>query len=142
MVNWKSRKLGDFLRLANGLAIVILLNLLATKFFFRIDLTEEKRYTIKDQTRELLNSLDEDVYVEVFLEGDLNAGFRRFRKNIEETLEEFRIYSDGRVKYVFTDPSLASGEKARNEFMRDLAARGIQPTNVIDNQDGQRVEKL
>jgi ABC-2 type transport system permease protein len=142
MVNWKSRKLGDFLRLANGLAIVILLNLLAAKFFFRIDLTEEKRYTIKDQTRELLNSLDEDVYVEVFLEGDLNAGFRRFRKNIEETLEEFRIYSDGRVKYVFTDPSLASGEKARNEFMRDLAARGIQPTNVIDNQDGQRVEKL
>jgi ABC-2 type transport system permease protein len=142
MVNWKSRKLGDFLRLANGLAIIILLNLIAAKFFFRIDLTEEKRYTIKDQTRELLKSLDEDVYVEVFLEGELNAGFRRFRKNIEETLEEFRIYSDGRVKYVFTNPSLATGEKARNEFMRDLSARGIQPTNVIDNKDGQRVEKL
>jgi gliding-associated putative ABC transporter substrate-binding component GldG len=26
--------------------------------------------------------------------------------------------------------------------MRDLASRGIQPTNVVDNQNGQRVEKI
>jgi ABC-2 type transport system permease protein len=142
MVNWKSRKLGDFLMLANGVAIIILLNILSTQFFFRIDLTEEKRYTIKQQTRDLLESLGEDVYVEVFLEGELNAGFKRFRKNIAETLEEFRIYSDNRVRYTFTDPSAAAGEKARNEFMRDLASRGIQPTNVVDNQNGQRVEKI
>jgi ABC-2 type transport system permease protein len=142
MVNWKSRKLGDFLWFANALAIVVLLNMLASNYFFRADLTEENRYTIKDQTRNLLRSLDEDVYVEVFLDGDLNSGFRRFRKNIEETLEEFRIYSGDRVKYVFTDPSLAAGEKARNEFMRDLAARGIQPTNVVDNRNGQRAEKI
>lgn len=142
MVNWKSRKLGDILLLANGIAFVIILNMLGSRFFFRLDLTEEKRYTIKEQTRDLLESLDEDVYVEVFLEGELNAGFRRFRKNIEETLEEFRIYSDNRVRYSFTDPALAAGEKARNEFMRDLASRGIQPTNVVDNQNGQRVEKI
>lgn len=142
MVNWKSRKLGDILLLANGVAFVVLLNMLGSRFFFRVDLTEEKRYTIKEQTRDLLESLEEDVYVEVFLEGELNAGFRRFRKNIEETLEEFRIYSDNRVRYSFTDPGLAVGEKARNEFMRDLASRGIQPTNVVDNQNGQRVEKI
>jgi ABC-2 type transport system permease protein len=142
MVNWKSRKLGDWLWFANGLAIVIIVNMLAAEFFFRIDLTEEKRYSIKPQTKELLKSLEDDVYVEVFLEGELNAGFRRFRKNIEETLEEFRIYSGNRVRYSFTDPSLAAGQKARNEFMADLAARGIQPTNVVDKKDGQRVEKI
>lgn len=142
MVNWKSRRLGDLLWFANGLAAVVLVNLLAAVWFFRIDLTDEKRYTIKDQTRELLGSLEDEVYVEVFLDGDLNSEFRRFRKSIEETLEEFRVYSDNRVRYVFTDPSVAQGQKARNEFMNELASRGIQPTNVVDNQDGQRVEKL
>lgn len=142
MVIWKSRKAGDFLWLANALAAIVLVNLLAAEFFFRADLTEEKRYTIKPQTKQVLKALEEDVYVEVFLEGELNAGFRRLRKNIEETLEEFRVYSGNRVKIVFTDPTTAIGENARNEFMKDLAARGIQPTNVTYKKDGQRVEKI
>jgi ABC-2 type transport system permease protein len=142
MVNWKSRKLGDVLWLANVVMSVVLVNIVASAVFFRIDLTEEKRYTIKKQTLDLLRSLDDEVYVEVFLTGDLNAGFRRLRKNIEETLEEFRIHSDNKVRFMFTDPSTAVGRKAQNEFMADLAARGIQPTNVVDKKDGQRVEKI
>src|SRR5688500_12183194 len=90
----------------------------------------------------MLSELDDDVYVEVFLEGELNAGFRRFQKSIRETLEMFRIYSDNRVHYTFTDPATALSQKARSEFMADLAARGIQPTNVIDTRDGERVEKI
>jgi gliding-associated putative ABC transporter substrate-binding component GldG len=142
MVNWKSRKLGDMLWFANGLVFVVLVNLLGANHFFRIDLTEEKRYSIKDQTKEILSGLDDDVYIEVFLEGDLNPGFRRLQKNIREILEEFRIYSGNRIRYVFTDPAVAMGQKARSEFMTELASRGIQPTNVVDRKDGQRVEKI
>lgn len=142
MVNWKSRKLSDILVFANGMVLLVLINLVATRYFVRVDLTEEKRYSIKTQTRDMLKSLDDVVYIEVYLEGDLNAGFRRFQKNIRETLEEFRIYSNNKVRYTFTDPTLAMGQKARSEFMADLANRGIQPTNVVDNKDGQRVEKI
>jgi gliding-associated putative ABC transporter substrate-binding component GldG len=134
--------LGDWLLLLNGLALIVLINMLVSTYFFRIDLTEEGRYTIKPQTRELLASLDDDVYVEVYLTGDLNASFRRFQKAIGETLGEFSTYSNNRVRVVFTDPLAASGEKAQAEFVADLASRGIQPTNVIDNQNGQRVEKI
>jgi len=142
MVNWKSRRFGDVLWIVNMILLAVLLNIIANLFSFRIDLTEEKRYTIKDQTIALLENLDEEVYVEVYLGGELNAGFRRFRKSIEETLEEFSIHSGKRVRYAFTDPATAMGQKARNEFMADLAARGIQPTNVVDKKDGQRVEKI
>lgn len=143
MVNWmKRRKTGDLLLLANGLVLLVLLNLLASFYFFRLDLTEEKRYTIKPQTKELLSNLEEEVFVEVFLEGDLNSGFKRFQKSIRETLGEFRIYSNNNVNFIFTDPTLAMGEKARNEYMSELASKGISPTNVIENKDGQRVEKF
>jgi len=50
MVNWKSRKLGDWLVFLNGLVVIILINVLLGTFFFRIDLTQEKRYSVKDQT--------------------------------------------------------------------------------------------
>src|SRR5579872_4164032 len=137
-----SRKTGDLLLLANGIALVVLLNSLAALYFFRIDLTEEKRYTIKPQTKELLRNLEDEVFIEVFLEGDLNPGFKRFQKSVNETLEEFRIYSNSKVKFVFTDPAQAQGQKARNEFMSELASKGITPMNVIENENGQRVEKF
>ncbi|MFM7487528.1 MAG: Gldg family protein, partial [Cytophagales bacterium] len=128
MVDWKkSRKVGDLLLLANGAVALLLLNLLASFYFFRIDLTEEKRYTIKPQTKQVLSTLDEEVFVEVFLEGELNAGFKRFQKSLRETLEEFRIYSGNKVSFVFTDPNQAKGEKARNEFMSELSSKGISP---------------
>ena len=142
MVNLKSKRLGDLLLLANAAALVILINLVASTHFFRIDLTEEGRYSIKTPTKEILSKLDDKVYIEVYLEGDLNAGFKRFRNSIAETLEEFRIYSGNKVQYTFIDPAAAMSSKARSEFMSELASKGVQPTNVIDNKGGQRVEKI
>jgi len=141
-VNWKSKKLGDLLWLANGLVLAIVVNMAASHFFFRLDLTEEKRYSIKEPTQTLLENLDDDVYIEVFLAGDLNAGFKRLQRSIEELLAEFRITSGNRVHYTFTNPETALSQKAQSEFMNDLVSKGISPMNVIDNKGGQRTEKL
>lgn len=142
MVNWQNKKTGDLLWLANGIALVVLINLLSASHFFRVDLTDEKRFTIKEPTKEMLRILDDNVYVEVFLEGELNAGFRRFQKSIQETLEEFRIYSDNKVHYTFTNPTAAMSQKAQSEFIRELGEKGILPTNVVESKEGQTEAKL
>lgn len=130
------------LTLANVLVLLVVLNQLSSIWFFRIDLTEEKRFTVKPQTKELLGRLNDDVLIEVFLEGDLNPGFKRFQKQIRELLDEFRIHSDGKLNYLITDPTSAKSEKARNEFMSGLISKGVQPINIIENKDGQRSEKI
>lgn len=142
MVKFTGKRTGDLLLLANGLVLIVLLNVLASQYFFRFDLTEEKRFSIKDQTKEMLRDLDDNVFVEVYLEGDLNAGFRRMQKSIRETLEEFRIYSHNKVQFVFIDPSTAMSQKARNEYMQELMQKGVVPTNVVDDKDGQVSEKI
>lgn len=142
MVNWESRKTGDFLQLANAVAFVVLINLIAANNFFRIDLTEEKRFTVKPATRDMLASLDDNVYVEVYLEGELNAGFRRFQRSIRETLEEFRIYSNNKVNYTFIDPATAMSKQAQNEFIRALGEKGITATNVVERVDGETSARL
>lgn len=128
--------------LANGLVLVLVVNMAAEFYFFRIDLTEENRYTIKQATQELLENLDDEVFIEVYLAGDLNAGFKRLQKSIEEILAEFRIASDNKINFIFSDPEVAASQKAQSEFMSDLVAKGITPTNVIDNKGGQRTEKI
>lgn len=129
------------LMLGNGLALVVLINLVASLLFFRIDLTEEKRHSIKPVTREMLKTLEDVVYVEVYLDGDLNAEFKRLRNAIRETLEEFRIYSRGKIQYKFTNPMTALSQKAQSEFLQELASKGIQVLPVIENNEGERVEK-
>jgi gliding-associated putative ABC transporter substrate-binding component GldG len=142
VVNWKSKKLGDLLLLANGIALALLLNLLASNYFFRVDLTEEKRYTIKEPTLELLRNLDDVVFVEVFLEGELNSGFERLQRSVRELLEEFRVHSGNKVQYTFTDPAAALGQKAQSEFMAELVSKGIDPLNVIDQKGSEHVQQL
>ncbi|HNP18822.1 MAG TPA: gliding motility-associated ABC transporter substrate-binding protein GldG [Fulvivirga sp.] len=142
MVDLNSTKLEDILKLLIGIVLVVWINMLSSMYFERFDLTEEQRYTIKPATKELLKNLDDKVFIEVYLDGELNASFKRLQRSIRETLDEFRVYSDNKIQFSFKDPGAALNEKARGEFMQGLIARGIQPTNVIDERDGQRLEKL
>ena len=142
MVALDSKRFGDVLQLLIGVTLILLVNILASKNFYRFDLTEEQRFSIKPATKELLKELDDVVYIEVFLEGALNSGFKRLRNSTRETLEAFRIYSGNNIQYTFNDPSAALSESAQAQFMQGLRALGIQPTNVIDQENGQRIEKL
>lgn len=130
------------MKLGIGLLVIGLLNILAGQYFFRIDLTEEKRYTITDATKETLRGLEDVVYIDVYLEGDFPAGFKRLQNAIRERLEEFRVYGGNNIQFKFVDPSQAENAKARNEFYLTLADKGIQPTNLFATEDGKKIEKL
>lgn len=122
---------------------VWLVNQLADRFRVQFDLTEEKRYTISDATKSLLRSLDEDVYFEVYLAGDLPSNFERFQKSISEMLDQFALESDNRIQYKFTDPAKATNLQARNQFYQSLIDKGVQATNLnYKNAEGDKMEKL
>ncbi len=142
MVNWKSNRLEDILRLVWVLVTIVLISQLVDRFPLRLDLTEEKRYSISEATQRQLESLEDVVYVEVFLEGELPSGFKRLQKSIREQLEQFAYYSDGNVQFTFVDPDLARSERSKNEYYRYLAEKGIQPTNLSYEGEGGKTEKL
>lgn len=142
MEQTKSKRNNDILIFLACLAGIILLNVLATNFFFRVDLTEDQRYTIAPVTKQMLSRLDNEVVVDVYLEGDFPAGFKRLQQSVHETLDEFRIYADGNLRYNFIDPTEITDEEQRNEFYTSLAQKGIIPTNLRATEDGKQVERL
>jgi ABC-2 type transport system permease protein len=127
------------------LLLVVLLagvNWLASLIFFRWDLTEDKRYTISDATKQLLSNLDKNIIVNVYLSGDFPPGFERLESATRETLEEFETYSNEHLSFQFSDPSDAATEDDRKKQYQSLVDRGLTPTNLFANEDGKRTEKL
>lgn len=122
---------------------VWLINQLANRYSLRIDLTEEKRYTITDATKGVLQNLNEEVFFEIYLAGDLPGNFERFKKSIAEMLDQFAVESGNRVSYQFTDPGQANNTQARNQFYQSLMEKGIEPTNLnYKSADGDQMQKL
>ncbi len=64
----------------------------------RWDLTDDKHYSLSEASKTILKQTDAPIHVTLLLDGDLNAGFRRLKKATEETLEEFDVYADIKVK--------------------------------------------
>ena len=137
-----SRKQRDLLTFAAILGGLLLFNFIAQRFFFRLDLTEEKRYTMSPATKTLLRDLKQPVTITVYLTGDFPPAFRRLEQGVRETLTEFQVYGGANLNYIFIDPSAASTEAARNQFYQSLLKKGLKPTNLGATENGKRVEKI
>ena len=59
----------------------------------RWDMTDDRRYSLSDASKALLRQADEPIEVTLYLQGDLNSGFRRLKKATEELLDEMAVYA-------------------------------------------------
>lgn len=128
----------DILGFLISLAILILVNVIGSISFFRIDLTSENRYSISEPTKKLLENIDEDVLIKVYLQGeDLPSSMLRLRNETREILNEFRAYSGGKMDYEFINPSKHPDKKERDRIYKNLYEKGLRPTDLqIKNDDG------
>jgi ABC-2 type transport system permease protein len=119
------------------LAALLLINLGASHFHYRLDLTHEKRYTLSAPTKALLRHLDDDIQVDFFLQGDLKAGFRKLSKSTQELLQEFNEYSDGRIRVSVSDPLAGLDDTTKMHALDSIQRMGIQPkTQVAQSKKG------
>ena len=134
--NRKNIRKNSFVQLAIGLAIIVLLNIIGSFAFYRLDLTAEKRYTLSPSTREMLKELKDVVYFKVYLEGEFPAGFKRLRNETREMLNQFRAYSD-KIEYEFIDPSSGNNKKETEALYSQLAQIGLNATDLrVKEKDG------
>lgn len=86
------------------IGIIILVNLISQKLFFRCDLTSEKRYSLTDFSKSSLKNLKGNITITIYLSGKkLPLNFKKFQKSIEQILSEFKIYSGKKIIYKFFD---------------------------------------
>lgn len=96
----------------------------------RIDLTEDKRYTLSGSTTEILSEIDNELYIQVFLDGEMPIPFKRLRRSVEDMLEEFRNASGNKLDYDFINPSGGNSREEREALYQSLTGKGLNPVNI------------
>jgi ABC-2 type transport system permease protein len=105
----KNYRTQAFLQMGLLAGILLFANIIASFVFTRFDLTDDKRFTLTEQSKNLVGGLKDVVYIKVYLEGDFSPGFSKLRNATKELLDELRIYSKGNLEYEFIDPSAHPG---------------------------------
>ncbi|MFA9370259.1 MAG: gliding motility-associated ABC transporter substrate-binding protein GldG [Labilibaculum antarcticum] len=139
----QNRKLKDlFQLLISLLALVIVIQVLQV-YFFRWDLTSEKRYSLSDNTKNLVSDLEKDLYFEVYLSGNLPIEFEKLQKACLEMIDEFSSYSNVHISYALIDPNDVANPQKRKELFDQLVSRGLKPINLQEKTtDGSLNQKL
>ena len=119
------------------IVILVLVNILADKFFARLDLTEDNRYTLSKATKNILESIDEPVTVKAyFTKEGLPPQYLKVRRDFKEMLIEFNNISHGNLVYNFIDPN----EDASLE--QEAMQSGIQPVVIsVREKDQMKQQK-
>ncbi len=112
------------------LLILTSVNLIASVFHARIDLTDEKRYTLSAPTKQLLNNLEEPVDISIFLSGDMPAGFQKLALSVEDLLKEFQETGKNNIRFRFEKPGEGLTDSLKNAFLDSLHRLGLNPMNV------------
>ena len=113
-----------------ALAAVIVVNIISSFLFYRIDLTKDKRHSLSKGTIEMLNNLEDRVYIRVYLKGkDQPADYQLFAKQVEQVLQDFRSYSKN-VYFEFIDPLEGRTTEEVNSILGEFVKKGLDPIPV------------
>ena len=123
-----------FLLLAAG--VIVLLNVLSDRYFFRLDFTSDQQYTLSDATVDLLKKLDKPVTVKAYFSEDLPPDVSKIRRDFKELLVEYSNRSKGKVVYDFINPN------EKEEYEQEAMQNGVQPVMInVREKDQMKQQK-
>ncbi len=144
----QSRKITAFINLGLLLIVLFFVNVLVNsslgglRRYTFFDLTEDKRFSLTPGTEFILEKMTEriensnagvdgdfeqgGIFIQVLLEGDFPANFKRLQEATRELLDEFRVQT-GVIEYAFMDVNDGTPEEVTDR-VESLGNLGVTPT--------------
>jgi ABC-type uncharacterized transport system involved in gliding motility auxiliary subunit len=83
---------------------VVLVNLIGTRLFKRVDLTEKNIYTLSKASKDLVKTLPDFLSVKAYISKDLPPEIKRLSRDVRDKLDDYRTSSGGRFRWEAVDP--------------------------------------
>lgn len=115
--------------------IIVLVNIISNSLFFRLDFTDDSRFTLSSATKDILKNLDQPVTVTAYFSEDLPPDVAKTRTDFKEMLIEYSSLSGGLVQYEFVNPN--ESDESEQKAMQ----AGIQPVLINSREKDQAVQK-
>jgi ABC-2 type transport system permease protein len=123
------------------LTVVVLINLVAGTLFFRLDLTENKSYSLSGASKSLVMSLEEPLTIRIFLSENLPQPYNNLELQMRDLMEEYSLTGNRNFNYnlyLLDQDGLAADEAGRN--LRTMAESYNIPAIQIQNVEQDEVK--
>lgn len=117
------------------LAIIVVANLLSNELYFRLDFTEDNRYTFSKATKDVIDELDGVVTITAYFSEDLPPQLIKNKQDFQDQLVEYENRSGGNIVFEFVNPN--ESDETEQEAMQN----GIRPVmiNVTERDQVQQM---
>ncbi len=123
------------------IVLVVLLNVASQYLYTKIDLTEEKRFSLTSATEQTIESVQGPIFIQILLQGEFPAGFRRLQDGVKEMLTSFKRLNP-KISFRFEDPLIGDREEVKQK-LESWAQVGIVPTDLnVRNQSGESSRQI
>lgn len=127
-------------KLALSLGGIVALVVISSFIFKRFDLTVDKRYTMSEVSKTILNDVEVPIIIDVFLEGEgFPSEFKRLQRETRQILEEFNGINS-QIKYGFINPIADDAFRERN--IQQLTERGLNPMQLSVQENGRTSQEV
>ncbi len=105
-----------------GTILIILFLSLTEKYFYRFDITENKLFTLTPVSRSIFREIPQPVIIHYYVSDNLEQIMPDIR-DIKNMLQEFKVFSHGKIQLVITHPEGKDADK-------EMEKAGIMPLTV------------
>ncbi len=110
----------------------VLLNIFSDKFYTRWDLTADKRFSLSQTTEQVLDKVDKNLLIKVYLNGDFPLDFKRLQLAVKQHLEELKSKNNS-IHYTFINP------QGKEQVLID---KGMQASQLTVEKNGVLSEQI
>jgi ABC-2 type transport system permease protein len=132
----RSDRQAEVVRWLLGLAIGFVLYLIALSIPFQVDLTSDKRYTMTESSSDLINSLEDEMFVTCYLDGEFPANWKRLEGAIRNQLQDFAKVANGNLRFQFVDIYEIDDRQTIGQNEEKLVEQGLQFTRIAFEENG------
>ena len=135
----KTAKKNNLKSVAIIIVALLLINAIGSSFFHRFDLTNDKRYTLSTTSLNIIEQVENPLFIKVYMQGNLPAEFKRLQQETKQLLEEFQAYNKN-IIFEFVDP-LENKDESMDQI-KELYRKGLTPINITVDDKGKQSQEM
>ena len=112
------------------LIVLISINTIISFADFTLDITDDKRYSVSDEAKNILKNLDDIIFIKIYLNGEFPDEFKHLQTELENLLKIFKSIGGNNFQFEFIDPNNVSNEEEKIQLFKQLVKNGLTPTDI------------
>lgn len=124
------------------IVLVLFINILSSFINWNVDLTADKKYSFANASTTIINSLDDKLFIKVYLEGDFPAEFKKLQKSTEDLLKRFKAIGNKNIDFEFINPNNVANDIEKLALFKQLVKLKLSPTDLEIKKDGKQVNQI